>query len=84
MRTWQVLLFHPFVKLLQKKISPGFNPLSILINDASPQGNISKLHFPCLKKQSQNTPQHGLRTPLELPLKGEHLTFQVTTLEKHA
>ncbi len=67
-----------------KKNSPSFNPFSIPINDASPQGNISKLHFPFLKKQNQNTPQHALRTPLELPLKGEHLTFQVTTLEKHA
>ncbi|CAK9876220.1 unnamed protein product [Sphagnum jensenii] len=51
-----------------------FNPLSIPINDASPQGNISKLHFPCLHKQTENTPQHGLRNPLELPLEDQVAT----------
>jgi hypothetical protein len=54
-----------------------FSPLSIPINDASPQGNILELHFPCIQKQSQSTPQHGLRNALELPLEGEHQTFEL-------
>jgi hypothetical protein len=67
----------PICQTIANFFSPGFSPLSIPINDASPQDNISELHFPCLQKQTQNTPQHGLRTPLELPLEGEHLTSKL-------
>jgi hypothetical protein len=64
----------PICQTIANFFSPGFSPLSIPINDASPQDNISELHFPYLQKQTQNTPQHGLRTPLELPLEDQVAT----------